>query len=129
MTQDVINMFGVKLRTSVHGAKDSEQNKKKFEPNVRLFLVTGFKNPYGLKPAGTRDVTAQLSHRNLWLYNAIITASVKNPWTLVRSFSLEWFDQKLLRAWAIGAIVAIVTIDADAGGPKGIQALKEPALI
>ncbi|KAJ7224524.1 hypothetical protein GGX14DRAFT_387199 [Mycena pura] len=42
-----------------------------------------FKNPYGLKPAGTCDVTAQLSHRNLWLYSAIITASVKNPWTLV----------------------------------------------
>src|SRR6201996_8527605 len=27
------------------------------------------------------------SAQNLWLYNAIITASVKNPWTLVRSFS------------------------------------------
>ena|ERR1700761_1318851 len=28
------------------------------------------------------------SAQNLWLYNAIITASVKNPWTLVRSFIL-----------------------------------------
>ncbi|KAJ7211677.1 hypothetical protein GGX14DRAFT_393996 [Mycena pura] len=38
----------------------------------------------------------------------------------------EWFyaSKKLLRAWAIGAIVAIVLIDADAGGAEGIGGCK-----
>ncbi|KAJ7219040.1 hypothetical protein GGX14DRAFT_589590 [Mycena pura] len=47
-----------------------------------------------LRPAGrhgTRgdSVThrSDLIQKNLWLYSAIITASVKNPWTLMRSFT------------------------------------------
>src|ERR1700761_5992923 len=64
------------------------RDQEKSHCGINLCLI-GLKLDQGVS-SSILDRLAQLffcSAQNLWLYNAIITASVKNPWTLVRSFS------------------------------------------
>ncbi|KAJ7194740.1 hypothetical protein GGX14DRAFT_404523 [Mycena pura] len=71
-----------------------------FEAAVHLL------NPVCVVLVWSASITAAVG-KNLWLYSAIIMASVKNPWTLVRSFSLEWsVGHNLKRLGAAGSCSA-----------------------